>query len=181
MVKVTLVRKGKSLERPSVIMDEAHMRAIGETIAGPVRAHLARGQDAGGAPLAPQSPNTLGSGIPGNRTGALAGSIRTRRTKQGVLMVMPDYRRYRYGIYLTLGVNTEATKKAIASGKLRKRRDYKGEGERYQPARPFMGMASSTLAQVEQANVGQFQRWFSGALGTVATKAAGTDLPGAAR
>lgn len=146
MVKVTVKHKGKALApKPPVVMGDDHMKRIGEDIAAPLRATLAAGLDADGNALPPE---VRGDGIPGHETGALAASIKARRTKRGRLVVAPDYKAFRYGIYLASGV--------------------KGR----QVPRPFMGMNGTTLRKVEQANVDRFQKWVDGALSTAAAAGA---------
>ena len=145
-VNVTLKQRGRSLDpKPPVVLGDDHMKRIGEDIAAPLRATLAAGLDADGNALPPE---VRGDGIPGHETGALAASIKARRTKRGRLVVAPDYKAFRYGIYLASGV--------------------KGR----QVPRPFMGMNGTTLRKVEQANVDRFQKWVDGALSTAAAAGA---------
>jgi len=144
--------------RPSVILAADHMKRIGETIAAPLRANLAAGLDADGNPLAPES---RGDGIPGHETGALAASIKARRTKGGKLVVMPDYRKFRYGIYLAQGV-----------------------AERGQPPRPFMGMSGPVVEEVAASNAAAFKGWVENirpATGLSEGRSALSPLPGALR
>jgi len=141
-VNITVKHKGKALApKPPVVMGDDHMRRIGATIAEPLRATLAAGLDADGNALPPE---VRGDGIPGHETGALAASIKVRRTKRGRLVVAPDYKAFRYGIYLASGVKAR------------------------QVSRPFMGMNGNTLRTVEQANLERFQKWVDGALSTAA-------------
>ena len=153
-VNITVKVKGKALlPKPPVVMGDDHMKRIGEDIAAPLRATLAAGLDADGNALPPEA---RGDGIPGHETGALAASIKARRTKRGRLVVAPDYKAFRYGIYLASGV--------------------KGR----QVARAFMGMSGNTLRKVERANVERFQKWVDGALSTAAAAGAsraGFDAP----
>lgn len=159
--RVTVKSRG-ALDKPlsATILDPRHMRAIGKDIAAPVRENLLQGLDADGNPLPPEV--GAGNGVPGVETGNLAKSVGVRRTSRGELVVSPDYRRYRYGIYLTVGVDKVETLKRIIAGKQRKRRDYKTTVDRRQVARPFMGMASSTLDRVADKNAERFAEWLSG-------------------
>ena len=113
-----------------------------------------------------------GDGIPGHETGALAASIKARRTKRGRLIVAPDYRAFPYGIYLATGVNKVAALTKAIERKKRLRRVYKTDVDRRQVPRPFMGMNGTTLRKVEQANVDRFQKWVDGALSTAAAAGA---------
>ena len=142
-VNITVKNKGKALlPKPPVVMGDDHMKRIGATIAEPLRATLAAGLDADGNALPPE---VRGDGIPGHETGALAASIKARRTKRGRLVVAPDYRAFRYGIFLAGGVKA-----------------------RGQVARPFLGMSRNTLEQVATANAERFKKWVDGALSTAA-------------
>lgn len=163
-VSVSIKRTGKPPKpRPALVLGDDHMRSIGGTIARPLRENLAAGKDADGRTLAPEV-DGRGDGIPGHETGALAASIAPRVTSRGLLVVAPDYRKFRYGIYLAQGVDTASTRKAIASGELRKRREYRLTGERVQVARPFMGMSAATLRRVEAQNAKRFAKWVEGKL-----------------
>lgn len=175
-VRVTITRKGKPGKRPRAVLGVDHMAEVGEDIARPLRENLANGLDADGQALAPE---VRGDGIPGHETGALAASIKPRKTTAGALVVMPDYKRFRYGIFLATGVDTKATREAVAAGRMRQRREYKVVGERKQPPRPFMGIAPATLRVVARKNEERFAKWVAGALRTSAT--VGDDLPGAVR
>lgn len=167
--------------RPSVILDVEHMKAIGEAIAAPLRVNLAAGLDADGHPLAPEV-GTRGDGIPGHETGALAASIRARRTKGGKLVVMPDYKRFPYGIYLAQGVDKVATLTAIIAKRMKKRRDYKTTVDRRQVKRAFMGMSEATLDEVAAENAATFKGWVENirpATGLSEGRSALGPLPGA--
>lgn len=165
-VKVEVRNKGKALApKPAVVMGDDHMKRIGEEIAAPLRATLAAGLDADGNALPPE---VRGDGIPGHETGALAASIKARRTKRGRLVVMPDYNKFRYGIYLATGVDKVATLTKAIETKKRLRRTYKTDVDRRQVPRPFMGMNGTTLRKVEKSNVDRFQKWVDGALSTAA-------------
>lgn len=153
----TTVKGPLDKPHPALILDPPHMKAIGETIAAPLRTNLAAGRDADGQALAPEVGR--GDGIPGHETGVLAASIKARRTSKGKLVVMPDYKAYQYGIYLATGVDKVATLKAQIAGKMRKRRDYKTDVDRKQAPRPFMGMSRPTLDKVAKSNEGRFKEW----------------------
>jgi hypothetical protein len=169
-VTVTVKHKGKALApKPPVVMGDDHMKRIGEDIAEPLRATLAAGLDADGNALPPE---VRGDGIPGHETGALAASIKARRTKRGRLVVAPDYRAFPYGIYLATGVDKVATLTKAIERKKRLRRVYKTDVDRRQVPRPFMGMNGNTLRKVERANVERFQKWVDGALSTAAAAGA---------
>lgn len=142
-MKVEVKRTGKPPKpRPLVVLGSDHMRSIGGLIAKPLRANLASGKDADGRTLAPEV-DGRGDGIPGHETGALAASIAPRVTAQGRLIVAPDYKKHRYGIFLAQGVK---------------------RNRRVQVARPFMGIGAETLRQVERANAQRFAKWVEGKL-----------------
>jgi hypothetical protein len=163
-VKVGVKRTGKPPKpRPATVLGVDHMARIGKAIAGPLQRSLAAGQDADGRPLAAEV-DGRGDGIPGHETGALAASIAPRVRSNGKLIVAPDYRKLRYGIFLALGVDKAATRAAIAEGRMRKRREYKSSSDRRQVPRPFMGMDRETLRRVEVANTRRFADWLEGKL-----------------
>ena len=133
-IRIKITQSGPLAKpHPSLILDTEHMSAVGRVIAEPLRVNLAAGRDADGRALAPEK---RGDGVPGHETGALAASIKARRTKRGRLVVAPDYKRFPYGIYLAIGVS-----------------------KRGQEPRPFMGMSRPTLDKVANANAARFKDW----------------------